>query len=327
MTYIARQKSVGWTYNSVAYTHACFDINDSSPEIDVWIQNNIDLAGQQPGQPLPAGRYVGFDFKTEFRGGLITSKGPPESVLWIASGLAETGTTGKTYTAGDTRLSTGTPAGACTPADITINTGGSTAATGRYIVAKSAVCDAVLVMEAGQIPYVVWTVLGQVDATACTPTTSALNEAVAAAVYRGALPVPVQGEGCSVTLSTTGALTTPIIHSMRYGLGNNLSRRPSFNATDSGFGPPIINGRAPTIEIILECLQGVQLEDGIRGGQYLSIDMTHDLGGGIREECRITFAGYFADSVKIGENEGASTYALSLVGASLGQLTMAYAAS
>jgi len=325
MTYVARQKSIAYSYNSSLNVQACFDIDDSDPEQIVMVQNNIDLATQQPGQPIAAGRFVQFAFSTEFRGSLIAATGPPEGELWQAAGCAETGTTGKTYTAGDTRLSTGTPAGATVPLDITLNTGGSTTTSGRYIDAKSAVCNAMLVMEAGSIPYIRWTVLGQLDAADATPTTSGLNEAVVPASYRGSLPVAVQGESCSLTLSTAGALTTPIIHRLQYDLGNVLARRPSFNATDSGFGPPIINGRNPTAEIVVEVLQGVALEDAIMAGEFLTVSLTHNDGGGIREEAAITFSGYFADSHKIGEQDGASTYVISLIGK--GNLAIAYIAS
>jgi len=325
MTYIARQKSIAYTYNSVNNVQACFDIRDVDPEVFNWIQNNIDLSDFQPGQPLPAGRWVEFGFSTEFRGSSVASKGPPESVLWQAAGCAESGTTGKTYTAGNPRLASGTPAGVTVAADIVLNTGGSTATSGRAITAKSAVLDATLVMDAGSIPYIIWDVLGQIDATACDESTSALNEAVVPASYRGALPVEVTGETVALTLSVSGALTSPIVHSLRYGLGNVLAKRPNFNATDGGFGPPIINGRAPTAEIVVEVLQGVQLEDAIKAGQFLTVTLTHDPNGGIRNEVDVTFSGYFADSLKIGDQDGASTYRIALVGK--GNLVMAYAAS
>lgn len=172
-------------------------------ERSVELPNTTTVGEDSPAPTRPGGRFMEFGFTSELRGSGDSNVPPQEGALLRACGFQETAGVGLTYTAGDTHLTSGTPAGKTDPVDIEIFQ------DGLFRKCDECVGNVVFTFEAGALPTYDWSWRGLVIAAR----KGGIEDFDPPTFVTGELPVPVQSEALNVnivrsTLATvTGTVT------------------------------------------------------------------------------------------------------------------------
>jgi len=123
------------------------------------------------------------------------------------------------------------------------------------------------------------------------------------------------GEAYTITRATTYATTSSelVIPSITYDLGNILMPRPDING-EEGFSKPIIPGRTPKIQMVMEVPQIYDLnpEYIFIEGQTLDIAWTHEDGYGDRHELACKFSGVINSEPEVTESNGKLMYTINM---------------
>jgi hypothetical protein len=270
------------------------------------IDNNNYMGEYQPGPARDGGRWIDLSFTAELRGSNVADVPPPEMSLLRACAFEED-SSGSTpaivysYELKDPHLATDTPAGDLEAIDLVHN-------VDRLVrTAKSCVGNVVLNFTAGQMPTLAFTMRGNLASAADGGTEADID---AYATY--SLPVPVETSALTIT-PLAGEAYTPVIKSLIYDCGNIIDPRVDMNG-EQGFSAPMITGRKPSIVAIVETdlIANVNWEQLYTAQTPLAFSLTHNAGGGIREEVVITFSGLLNAFPQITDVNGMACYILTM---------------
>ena len=307
---LTRMSSLAWTPGEYSNPTALksFRVADLNlaAEMANAIDNNNYMGEYQPGPARAGGRWIDLSFTSELRGSDTADVPPPEMSLLRACAFEEAAT-GSTpaiiysYELKDPHLITDTPAGDLEAIDIVHN-------VDRLVrTAENCVGNVVFNFTAGLMPTMAFRMRGNIVSAAAGATEDAIT-----AFDDYSLPVPVETSALTIT-PLAGAAYTPIIKSLIYDCGNIIDPRADMNG-EQGYSAPAITGRKPSIVAIVETdlIANINWETIYTAQTPLAFSLTHNAGGGIREEVVVTFSALLNAMPQVTDVGGMACYILTM---------------